>query len=186
MQLRMQQELVKIGLDIKAPMLKLDIKAPQILMNTEPMKINMESPRPEMQLDQTQCWADRGHRNLEDFAAYCVELSQEAFHKNVDEIVSDGNRIAKLDGTTVASLAVESSGGDPVEMVVDAVPKHRPQVNWNISPVHYQVERGQVNLELDQGKVFNNFEMGYARAYILQQNSLSIDWVKDGNNTWIG
>lgn len=184
MQLRMQQELVKVGLDIKAPQLKLNTKAPQIQMNTEPMKINIDSPFARLKADQTQCWADRGLRNLGDFAAYSVELSREAFQKNLDEIVNQGNRIAEMDGTTVASLVAESTGRK-IDITIAAVPSHRPKIQWQTSPVKYQVERGKVNLELNRGKVENSSAMGYAKVFILQPNSLSIDWVQE-NQSWVG
>jgi len=184
MQLRMHQELVKMGLDIKAPQLRLKTKAPQIEMRTEPLKIDMEQPLPRVQIDQTQCWADRGLRNLSDFAAYSVEISWEAFRKNLDERVAQGNRVAAMDGTTIADLVAESTG-EGAEINVAAVPSRRPRMEWLTSPVKYQVERGKVHLELNRGRVENSSQMGYVKLYIRQPNSLSIDWVEEGRS-WVG
>ncbi|MBO8159041.1 DUF6470 family protein [Thermosyntropha sp.] len=179
MQLRIEQQFVQIGLNIKEPFLPLKTTLPKINLEIKEPKLNMHISHPKVYIDQRRCFADVERRSLPDFISYYAQLGREQVLRAIGDIAEEGDSLAAIEkGVTIEELA-EKGFGEPADFNVTAVPKQPPEITWDVRPVEIEFIPGQVDLELVRGKVENYFEPGKVEVYIAQQNYIKIDWVGD-------
>jgi hypothetical protein len=176
LQLRIDQQYAKIGLNISKPVLNLETTLPVVELDIKKPQIRIESPRPVLHIDQTQCFADAGKRKPLDFARYCSDQAQNDLAAGIDRIVEEGNMLGQIEnGNSIPQLAAESAG-DNLDFNVTAIPKQRPDIRFDIYPVKIELSRGSVNLQLQRAKYESNLQRGQVSAYMLQQNYIKVNW----------
>jgi hypothetical protein len=176
LQLRIDQQYAKIGLDIQKPVLNLQTTLPAIELDIKEPELKVESKRPVIHIDQTQCFADAGKRKPADFAAYCAEMARNNVMVGIGRVVEEGNFLGEIEnGGTIPQLAAASMD-ENIDYNVTAIPKQRPDIWFDLYPVNIEPDRGTVDLRLHRGKVDSNFQWGQVNAYLRQQNYININW----------
>lgn len=176
LQIRIDQQYAKIGLDIQKPFLNLKTTLPAVELDIKEPRLKMESKRPVIHIDQTQCFADAGKRKPLDFAWYCADLARSEAAAGIDRIVSDGNYLSQIDiGSSVPELAAASMD-ESVDYNLTAIPKQRPDIWFDLYPVRFELDRGIVDLQLQRGQFDSELQQGKVSAYLRQQNYIKIDW----------
>ncbi len=180
MELKINQQYAKIGMDIKEPVLKLEISEPQLQTTTSRAELSIEAGQAVLHIDQSQCFADAGLRNLTQFAAYCGSLAYNDYSKGLDRVVGEGHMLARIeDGASISQVAFNRCNPAPDPITVVAIPKQPPRTWFDSTPVKYDYSPAQVQSELRRGNVENNCERGYVDIYLLQKNSIEINWVNN-------
>lgn len=182
MQLRIEQEFARIGLNIKKPFLPLRTVQPQIELTIKKPELRLHSSPPKVYIDQRQCFADMEKRSLADFISYYAALGREQVLRAIGDMAEEGDMLAAIEkGMTIEEMA-EKGFGEMADFNVTAVPKQPPDISWDVRPVEVQLVPGEVDLKLNRGRVENLFEPGRVEAYIRQQNYLKIEWVGEKVN----
>jgi hypothetical protein len=180
--LQIHQQYAYIGLNIKEPALRMHTVHPRVEIKTEPAQLAMESPGPDLHIDQSKCFADAGLRSPEVLKDYLISLALSAFSAGVDEIVYEGNALAQITGTSVADLAAACLDTDHV-FDVKAIPQQRPDIRFDIHPVKIDYRPADVNASLRRGRVESHLERGRVEGYIRQKNYARIRYVGENYNT---
>lgn len=176
LQIRIDQQYAKLGLNIQKPSINLQTTLPAIELSIEEPRLEINSPRPKLYIDQSQCFADMDKRSPAEFSRYYADLAQQKGIEAIGTISGEGDYLANWqEGNTVEELAV-SAMDTQVDFNITAIPKQPPKIDWEIHPVDINLIRGTVDLQLRRGQVQNNFEWGRVNAYIAQKNYLNISW----------
>lgn len=180
MQLRINSQMAMIGLKTTQPTVDLRMDLPEIQLESNPPRVEITSTMPKISIDQSQCFADEGHRGLLDFALYCSEYSREQFSEGIDQTVSDGNNLAAINsGFSIADLGVEAMEDDQHVFEIRAIPQQPPVIEFDIQPVSIRCSQGQVEVNIKEGKIKNNYQPGQVDTYLAQRNYLNIQWIDD-------
>lgn len=179
MRLSMTSQMAIIGMNISAPFLALETALPRIEMETTPSVLEIDSPKPRLSIDQSQCFADVSHRGLMDFALYCSEYSRSEFFRGLERRVVTGNNLAAIHtGFSVADLGQASIPEEKVFEII-SVPSQPPRIDFDVQPVGYQFRPAQVNVQAVNGQIDNQFQWGKVEVYIEKPNHLDIEWLED-------
>ncbi|MEA1962362.1 MAG: DUF6470 family protein [Bacillota bacterium] len=178
MELHINQQYAKIGLNIQKPSLELRTTQPQIELKTTRPELSIESPRPRMTIDQSQCFADVNRRGIVDFARYNAQQGASDAMAGIARRASEGDMLAKINGITVEQLCADSAYQGEIDYNIGTIPKQPPRIDWDIRPVTTDLKRGTVDLRLHRGTFENNFQRGKVETYLLQKNYLDITWTK--------
>lgn len=176
LQLRIDQQYAKIGLDIQKPVLNLQTTLPAVELDIKKPQLKMESKRPVLHIDQTKCFADAGRRKPLDYAWYSADLARADVAQDTNCIVGEGNLLGQIEnGGSIEQLAAQSMD-EEIDFNVTAIPKQRPDIWFDLYPVKIELDRGTVDLQLQRGHVNTNFQWGKINAYLRQQNYIKINW----------
>ncbi|HZK43218.1 MAG TPA: DUF6470 family protein [Syntrophomonadaceae bacterium] len=182
LQIRIDQQFAKIGLDIQKPFLGMRTIHPKIELNIEKPQLEIHSPRPKIYIDQTQCFADMDKRTPSAFSEHWAGIARSKAFEAIGIISSEGDMLGQIEnGITLEDLAA-SAMDTQVDFNVTAVPKQPPKIDFDTRPVQIHYQKGKVNLHLNRGRVENHFEQGKINAYIRQQNYLNITWEQTLNH----
>ncbi|HBQ25208.1 MAG TPA: hypothetical protein DD791_02335 [Syntrophomonas sp.] len=176
LQIRIDQQYARMGLDIQKPFLALNITHPKIELDIQEPRLEIHSPRPRLYIDQSQCFADMDKRTPSQFSRYYADLGMQAALEAIGDIAGEGDMLGHIEkGTTLEEIAATKMD-NWVDFNVTAVPKQPPEISWDIRPVEIELIRGQVDLTLDRGIVENNLQWGKVNLYIEQKNYLKLSW----------
>lgn len=163
-------------MNTKLPAINLHSTLPKVALQTEVAQLEMSSPKPEIHIDQTQCFADAGLRTPAAFTDYNVSLARSATLEAIGQIASEGDALADCKHSTVASV-VAGKWGDTRDTNVKAIPQQMPEISFDTEPVQVYYQPGSVNLELQQGNVDSQLDWGKVDTYMLQKNFVQFNYI---------
>jgi len=176
-ELRIDQQFVRIGLNITRPFLNLKTTLPRIELEIEKPEIRIQTPRPQVYIDQSECFADMNKRSPLEFAWHMAGLAREQVLQAIDGIVAEGNMLAAIEkGTAIADLA-EMKGQNEFDYNVACIPQHWPKIDVKIQPVEVQFIRGEIELKLHRGQVHTWLNRGKVEVYMQKKPEIKIEWV---------
>lgn len=177
MRLQIEQQFARIGLNIQEPVLDLHTTLPTVELNPKLPRVRAESPAPVIHIDQSECFADEGRRNLLDFALYCSEQAKADFAVGLKQQVEQGDILGDIPNGIKYPQLVYNSLGQTGDFNVSAIPQHAPRIWFDLYPVQTQYTPGSVNLQVHRGAVENNSRLGYVEVYLAQKNYLKINCI---------
>lgn len=177
MDLRIDQQFGKIGLDIKKPSYYMDIQHPQIDLEIDPPQLQMNQRLPRIEIDQTQCFADMGRRTPVAFTQHMAEMNHLAGFQVIARIAGEGDMLALIEkGIDVADIALMNSQ-DQDEFDVAAVPEHRPVIEAIAGELHIALDAGDVEGKLRSGQVSGQLDWGRVKVFWRQKPFIDIKYV---------
>lgn len=177
MDLRINQQYGRIGLNIKEPNIKLDIVKPQMDLNITEPKLRIDSEQPQIQIDQDACFADMNLRKPVDFSRYIYQKSKNVVLEAIGRIAQEGDYLAGIEYGNKPSSLARSNNHKTVEYNIGLVPEHKPSINFIIKPVQIEVQPGDVKTNSNIGDVKINLDRGNVKVYMLQKPDIQIDYV---------
>ncbi|HHW60454.1 MAG TPA: hypothetical protein GX404_00945 [Syntrophomonadaceae bacterium] len=176
LQIRIDQQFAALGLNIQKPFLQLKTTLPAVELDIQQPRLEIHSPRPRVFIDQRQCFADMDKRTPEEFGRYYADLAQQKGLEAIGTIAAEGDYLASWEeGNTVENLAAAAMD-TPLDFNVKAVPQQPPKIDWELHPIEFHFNRGNVDLQLHRGAIDSQFQWGRVNPYIEQQNYLKISW----------
>ncbi|MGR6837100.1 DUF6470 family protein [Syntrophomonas erecta] len=177
MELRIEQQYAQIGLNTQKPFLALQTTLPRVELQTDLPRVKLQSERSRLSIDQSQCFADAGRRNVSQFRDYYREYSQSCGYQAIVKISSEGDMLGHLEkGITIEDLAASAMDSD-LDYNVAAVPSQPPHIEFHTSPVNVDFIPGTVHIQAVPGQVENQFQWGKVEIYLRQKNYVKIDWL---------
>ncbi|WP_419877942.1 DUF6470 family protein [Brevibacillus centrosporus] len=180
-QIRMEQQFIKLGLDIQKPVQEIQQPKAELNIRQEPAIIEIHSPQGELSIDSSEAQANLDLRSPARRIRDNAEYGQQKWLEAIAQISLEGDRLAAIEnkGNPIADLAFEDSGiyegkeiiaagsivGDGIEIRYDA---KKPVINVTVRGYHMDPEIKKPVLNYTPGKV---------RGEIEKWNSLTIDFV---------
>lgn len=179
MQLRMNSQAARIGMNISEPFLRMQIEEPQISMKTEPSQLRIESQKSTVTIDQSECFADEGHRNIRQFMDYWVGYSKREYSRGIARTVAVGNRLAAIHtGYSIADMARDAMYEEK-EFNIVAIPDQPPEIEVIVERGSFDYKPAEVRLELRMGDIEYSPQLGDVQIYMARYNRLNIEWIDD-------
>ncbi|MBS7525791.1 hypothetical protein KHM83_03770 [Fusibacter paucivorans] len=150
-----------------------------LALDTERGSLEMESTSPEIEIDQTACFAECGLKNIKDFMADSVAYGQQKFQEGVARIVEDGNQMASIENKAdpIPDQAIQNAYTMfEHEFNYDAIPKSRPSITLKEGDVNYQYQPARVNNRTVSRKVENNFTPGKVEIAVAEYGKVTISY----------
>lgn len=114
-------------------------------MQTTYPKVYIDRELPKVIVDQYECFAEAGLKNNTDLSREFVEYARSQFLAGVDKIVSEGNRMARIENRmpdAIPEIAFDNAMENK-DWNIDIIPKSRPKIDV----------KGHLNLEWEMGKL---------------------------------
>ncbi|GAU75667.1 DUF6470 family protein [Fusibacter sp. 3D3] len=148
-------------------------------MSTTKPVVNLKTEKPQIQIDQSQCFAEAGLMSIPDLIADNAAYAQEKVSEGIARIVDQGNELAAIE-----------TGYDPIpdqaysnaydlfvhEFVYTTIPKSRPQIDFTRGTVDVQFQEGKVNNETQLKKLEVSYTPGKVERFMKQYQSISISF----------
>jgi hypothetical protein len=179
MELRIDHQFPQVGIMTQRASIEYDSVRPQIQLKREPSVLRIESPRPVIHIDQSQCFADAGLKSPLRWADDRAAAGKEGLLKAIAEISAKGDQLMRFTRVSIADLA-EPMGGEMHEYDVKAIPQQPPEISFDISPVKFNYQPAKINISVRRGQLNPHFRPGTIEIYENQKAYLKISWV--GNN----
>lgn len=185
MDLRISTQPALIGLNIEKPAIKLEIQDAEIDLQTSCAQVQLEIPKPKVNIDMTQCHQDAGYFKPE---AWMREMSQQSFADGMEgiaRIARRGDALADISsGANIASVVrSEAAARNSVDFNITAVPKQPPEITAETYPVQIDVKEGEYNLNVNPGNFTNQTQWANVKMYLLQEPSIKIECVGNSFDT---
>ncbi|MGE5543436.1 MAG: DUF6470 family protein [Bacillota bacterium] len=177
MDLRINQQFARIGLDIKHPAFDMEIHGTQTQLKITPPQIEIDQEMPRVEIDQTQCFADMGRRTPMELSRQMAEMSRMAGLEGIAQIAREGDLLAAIEkGVDIADVALMNSQ-DQDEFDVAAVPEHRPLIAVIRGNLHIDLQRGNVEVSSVNGWVKGYLDWGEVNVFWQQRPAIDIEYV---------
>ncbi len=148
--------------------------------SVKPGSLKMHSEQVKVLIDQTQCFAEAGLKNIQGMIDENTSISKQKMMESIGKIVEQGNELADI-----------ASGNDPIpaqaeynafdqfirEWNFDLIPKSRPEFKVTGGTVDIEHEPAEVqnNTRFDPPKI--NYTAGKIETYVKQYNEIEMSTV---------
>lgn len=132
----------------------LNVTPPDLTVHQEPARLEIHQEQPELFIDQTRCFAEKGSQPPLEFAAAMAQKSWQGSMGGIERRVWEGNQLGKL-GKRQVNLIQILSRWEPKEIDynVDLLPRTPPEIEVVTHPVEIRTILGFVQVELAYGSV---------------------------------
>lgn len=151
-------------------------------IKTQKPLLEISTTKPEVRIDQSQCFEEAGLKGLKAFMNDAVSHSKQKLQEGIARIVSDGNAYANI-----------QSGQDPIpdqaiynayemfthEFNYDTIPKSRPSIELVRGTVNYKFNRGQVINSTKASPVRMTYEPWKVEIAVKQYASIQFRYERD-------
>jgi hypothetical protein len=148
-------------------------------IETERASIDMESRQPEIQIDQTACFAECGLKNLKDFMADSIAYGQQKYNEGVARIVEDGNQMAAIENKVdpIPDQAIQNAYTMfEHEFNYDAIPKSKPVITLKEGDVTYRYKPASVRNDTMSRMVESAYTPGRVDFAITQYGRVTLSY----------
>lgn len=178
-ELRITQQYARIGVNTTPVSMNFQSSRAKIESTTVPAQLEIESPRPVLHIDQSQCFADAGLKSPSCFTAERAAEGHQGIMEAIERISAKGDQLAKIKGASVADIALQRTTETHV-YDVKAIPQQPPEIRCEVYPVKFDYQPAQIERTVTPASIDTAITPGRVDIYLLQQNHLEINW--RGNN----
>ena len=173
LRLNINQQYAKIGLNIREPMLNLHSTLPGVELQTTPAVLEIESPRPVLHIDQSQCFAESGLKGRDALLQSLVSQARSDILQDIATIAGEGDQLAKIKGASIGAVIADRRPKNH-EFTMVSMPESRPQISFETYPINLNFSPAKVDLHLNRGMVDSNLDWGKVELYLEQKNSIKM------------
>lgn len=152
------------------------------MSSTKP-QLNLKTEKPQIQIDQSQCFAEAGLMSIMDLTYDNSAYAAQKVSEGIARIIDQGNQMAEI-----------QSGYDPIpdqaisnayemfehEFVYTTIPKSRPKIDLIRGSVDAQYQEGEIRNETVPNKLEIDYTPGKVEFFMKQYQSINISFT--GNN----
>jgi hypothetical protein len=162
------QQFAKIGMQTTPGKLTIEKEDAKLSIKQDSPKVNMKVDMPKVQIDQYECFAEAGLKNMADLTDEITGYAKQNVMKYMAKRSSDGDRMAAIENKSdvIAEIA-RSDMYDQTDFNMGIIPTSRPKITvtggLEIEPeptaqgvlngVEYQVEPAKININYIRGKL---------------------------------
>ena len=144
-------------------------------------KLQIQSSKANIEIDQSQCFAEAGLKNLKAMIEDSISYGMQMLNKGISRIVSDGNVWSNI-----------QNGSDPIpdqaiynayeqfekEFNYTAIPQSRPKITVAPGEINYQFRPGHINSNSNPRPVKMNYKPWKVQYAVKQYNRINIQYNK--------
>lgn len=183
MDIRISRTWPKIGIETQRAQLNLrnNGKTDHTMSHTNP-QILINSTKPVVHIDQTQCFADEGFKNIVDFAAESTQLAQKATMEFIQKKSQEGDSYARTYNKNSRPIldVIRENMVEKAEFNIGLIPSQMPEITVENGNVDMQVIEGQINIQYNHVPIETEFVPPQIRIYMEQAGKIDIEYI--GNN----
>lgn len=153
-------------------------------------KLNIETTYPKMQIDrklprviidQYQCFAEAGLKNIFDLTREYAQMGKQKALEAIANINQEGDRTADICSgipEAIPEIAQSKIGSDEKEFNIDTIPKSRPRIDVE-GHLNIAWEIGGTNINYIAQKPIINIEKNNVEIYLRQKPKLDIRYIDE-------
>lgn len=178
--LRIEHTYGQIGIDAYNSELQIQSKLSKLNLQHSDAKIQIEKESPKVVIDQHECFATAGLKNVFELTDEAAQLGMQQSMEYAAKKAAEGDALAniKSKSNTIAEIARQNTV-DQHEFNIDLIPKARPKIEIE-GYIKFSLEKGQVVGNIEDGYIDINFSNPRLDMYLKVKPSLSIEYI--GNN----
>ncbi len=177
MNITINQQYGRIGLNIAEPFLNLNISRPQLDLEVSDPQLKIHSEQPRINIDQDACFADMNLRKPVDFTRYIYQKSKNMVLEAIGKIVQEGDYLAGIENGNSPSRLARINNYKTVDYDIGLVPEHKPTIDFTLSPVQVEYQPGDVQASNIMGDVKVDLDWGSVQVYMPQKPGIQINYV---------
>lgn len=186
MALQIRTTNIQLAYERTPPDLNIQSSGARLELHQKHAKVNIETERPRVLIDQYECFASAGLKNNYDFIHEIAQNAKQGVLEFIGKTAEDGKALAAIEkgGNPIAAIAKRDAFPEH-EFVLDFIPKARPKFEVT-GDIKIEPERNWegVNNGVEgtyiPGNVNINYTPGRVNFSILQYPSVDIKYL--GNN----
>ncbi len=180
MDLKITTQPALIGIKTTPARLSIQQRKADVEMNTEHPKVEIRTEPIRVQIDQYECFAEAGLKNLFDLTLENAGYSYRQAMAGIERIARQGNEMADIHLNTnpIADQAEENAYELYVhEVNFDMIPKSRPKIDFVGGDLDIRVKEGGPNIKVQINKPIIRYHPGKVEIYLRQKHSVHIEYV---------
>lgn len=169
-----QQQFGRIGLDIKNSQYDLHIKKADLEVKQLPAEISLRQPQPNLTIDYTPFLESLGFSGIEHFMRTKKQEAQQDFYENLAQTISEGNALGAIE-KDISFGEVADQATAPKERDLQIAPLSSIVVTFATSPFEWDAKEGGVEVEAQIGDIgIENFVFPSVQVYWEKEPYLKI------------
>lgn len=174
--IEIRQQYAKLGFD--ADLGQQSIRQPRAtfeLTTTSP-KLNMQSPRGELDIDQSKAWDALGKGDALQFMSRIYARAQSLGLEGIGRIAEKGNRLAAihLGGNPIADMAREEAFRTFPFQYYGPASYDNVDISYRANKLSIELEQGAVNLHAQMNPPEMDYIRGKLKFYMIQHGNVKI------------
>lgn len=171
------QQFGRIGLNIKKADYGLHINKADLEVKQIPAEINLEQSKANLEIDYKPFLESLGFGGIEYLLHTQRQEAQQEFYQNLAQTISEGNNLGAIEkDISVGKVAGEATA--PQEREIMIVPLSPAVINFETSPLKWDVEQGGVEVAAEMGNIsLENFVFPLVQVFWEQEPYLKIEAV---------
>lgn len=171
------QQFGRIGLNIKKVDYDLHINKANLEVKQVSARINLEQPKANLEIDYTPFLESLGFGGIEHFMRTKSQEALQGYYSNLEQTISEGKALGTIEkDISVGEIAGQAS--TPQEKELQIVPLSPVAINFESSPLIWDVEQGGVEAEAQMGNIkLTDFAFPAVQVYWEQEPYLKIEAV---------
>lgn len=178
MELRIQSQNALIGIERTEGQFEIrQHQWPMDLSTTDPqLEVHMEEAV--LLIDQHQCFAEAGLKNIMELGRTFAAKSRAAALKSIARIAQEGKEMADFHkGVVIPEQAKRRFNFRKQEFTYTMIPKSRPEITVIPGEVTGTFRKGSVDIRVGKITPDVTYHRGQVNVYLKQKNSIQIDYV---------
>lgn len=157
----------------------------QNVLRTSTVKpqIQIQTEKPRIEIDQSQCFSEAGLMGIFELTSDNVSYAKQKVSEAIGRIIDQGNQMLNIheDYDPIPDQAITNAYEIfEHEFVYDTIPKSRPKIDVQRGNVDVQLNEGKVNNETELRKVQGEYSPGGVEFFMKQYHKVEISYT--GNN----
>lgn len=181
-----------MGLQINTvkPLLEVNVTRPGMSISqsngeqtitTAKAKLNIQSEKPRVIIDQYQCFAEAGLKNYLDLTKEGARLGAQKAMEAIARYIEDGDRMAQIENGTPQAIPelAEKNAWKPQQVFdIGTIPKSRPKIDVEGS-LNIEWQMGNVNIDYKVNKPKIDIRPNKVEIYLKQKPSIDIRYINE-------
>jgi len=178
MALQINTTWAKIGINTSRAKISIEQPKGELTIKQIKASLNIDREIPRVIIDQYQCFAEAGLKNLEDFTKEYAELGRQGVLEGIGRRATEGNMMAEFEKGNPISKIAEQNAFPIYDYNINFIPKSRPKIEV----------KGYLNIDVELGKVIVNYKPnkpeikykhGNIEFYLRQKGNIKIRYIDE-------
>lgn len=172
--LKIDQQFGRIGLDINKAKYDLTIKRPDIQVEQIPAEITLNQSPGELRIDYTPMLESLGLGGLKFIMSNFVQEAKEDFITNLEKSVSEGNALGAIE-KNISVGEVSGKAAVPEEQEIEITALAPVKIHYEPMSMGWSVHQGGISVNVDRGEVnVDNFVFPSVQVFLEKEPYLKI------------
>jgi hypothetical protein len=172
--LQITQQFARIGIEGERGKWEMCQPPAELQIEQKAAKMTIDQGPGVLEIDGEDARAALGHKSTARMIADIAAQARQVALQAIAEIAEKGDQLAKINGPTIADLALQAQEREPMP-IDDAAPPSPVHISYTPHPTHIDWTLGGVKITVIPHPPEIHYTPGAVHVYVLQQNGIHID-----------